>query len=304
MKNTTKATRILLLVIFCILDEVDGGGGTNSASCWMDENDSHSQTKCEAALSDERNQVETFYMTTAASITALISGSISAVSSILIIYLIRRSCIGLSSVYHQIMCGVSIVGVFTSAAFAVGKLPMPKNTIYSHSSWLVGNHTTCTIQGFVLTLFLPLAAMLNTILSEYFLLAISFKKRDAELKKYTKIASILPIIFSIFCLSASFFSSLEGFINPIPFDAWCVAFPYPYYCMDEGEDNDSCLRGNTNSAFVLLNKMLIAQLLIVMTLNIITLVSLMLVIIEVLRQESYINIGEGYGWHTTVGKRR
>jgi len=56
-----------------------------------------------------------------------ITGSISAVSSSLIIYLICRSKPKLSTIYHRIMFCMSVADILASTAMALTTLPMPRN---------------------------------------------------------------------------------------------------------------------------------------------------------------------------------
>jgi hypothetical protein len=53
------------------------------------------------------------------------TGSLSAVSSALIIYVILRSEARLSSIYHRIMFGMSLADICGSIAMALTSLPMP-----------------------------------------------------------------------------------------------------------------------------------------------------------------------------------
>eukprot|EP01083_Nonionella_stella_P124689 376679_1 len=138
MKNTiVPAARIVIMLLLLsvglqVVNGEDGAVGEGRCS-WMEGNSTaalyHNQ-RCKAALADERNHIQTFYMTRAACITAIISGSLSAVSSVVILYLIRKSSIGLSSIYHRIMCGLSVADVFASTAAAFGTVPLPKDVIY------------------------------------------------------------------------------------------------------------------------------------------------------------------------------
>ena len=167
MKTIAIITDILvLLVYFCqgihgentdTDTDIDTDTAKNSGSCWMDGGNSTAAFRpnqvCKAALEDERNLVNTYYMTSSASITALISGSLSAVSSLIILFLIRRSYIGLSSVYHQIICGISSADAVASTAYAFNTLPLLKDMIYNFDRrWVRGTQMTCTIQGFFIVI--------------------------------------------------------------------------------------------------------------------------------------------------------
>ena len=146
-KSGSPAHNLLLTLSLILLNRV-------SSNCWMEGNNTaafHHNQRCEAALADERNQTQTFYTTVAAFITALVSGSISVISSIVIICLIYRSDVGLSSVYHRIILAMSISDIIASTCMGASTLLLPKDMIYKQfAGWVWGNKTTCTIQGFLI----------------------------------------------------------------------------------------------------------------------------------------------------------
>jgi hypothetical protein len=59
------------------------------------------------------------------------TGFLSAISSMLIMYVIVRSSRGLSTIYHRIMFGMSVFDIFTSVAMGLTTLPMPKDDIWT-----------------------------------------------------------------------------------------------------------------------------------------------------------------------------
>ena len=83
-----------------------------------------------------------------------LSGSLSAVSSATIIYLIFRSQTRLSSIYHQIMLCMSIVDITSTLAMVLTTIPMPrempqeKELGFEWPGGRYGNHATCAAQGF------------------------------------------------------------------------------------------------------------------------------------------------------------
>ena len=88
------------------------------------------------------------------SIVPRITGTISSLSSLVIIFLIFRSDTKFSSIYHRIMFGMSISSFIASVALALTSIPMPKHMPLEDELGLhwpglrYGNTATCNIQGF------------------------------------------------------------------------------------------------------------------------------------------------------------
>jgi len=177
-----------------------------------------------------------------------LSGSLSAVSSATIIYLIFRSQTRLSSIYHQIMLCMSIADITSTLAMVLTTIPMPrempqeKELGFEWSGGRYGNHATCAAQGFLI--FSGSVAMFgfNAMLCLYYACAVAFQMKEKTIRKY-----ILPIIYGVPLVSGFGLSITALFAdsyNP-PTDLmsgyWCVANTYPTDC---SEKDDSCLRGN------------------------------------------------------------
>ncbi len=83
-----------------------------------------------------------------------LSGSLSAVSSATIIYLILRSQTRLSSIYHQIMLCMSMFDILANVGRVLAAIPMPrempqeKELGFEWPGTRYGNHATCAAQGF------------------------------------------------------------------------------------------------------------------------------------------------------------
>jgi hypothetical protein len=60
-----------------------------------------------------------------------VTGFLSAISSMLIMYVIVRSSRGLSTIYHRIMFCMSVFDIFTSVAMGLTTLPMPKDDLWT-----------------------------------------------------------------------------------------------------------------------------------------------------------------------------
>jgi hypothetical protein len=177
-----------------------------------------------------------------------LSGSLSAVSSATIIYLIFRSQTRLSSIYHQIMLCMSILDITSTIAMALTTIPMPrempqeKELGFEWPGGRYGNHATCAAQGFF-TLSGSIAMFgFNAMLCLYYACAVAFQMKEKNIRKY-----ILPIIYGVPLVSGFGFAItllFAGSYNP-PTDFmlgyWCVGTVYPAGCT--GKD-DSCIRGN------------------------------------------------------------
>ena len=124
-----------------------------------------------------------------------ITGSLSVVSSVLIIVLVLRSSTRLSSTYHRIMVGLSTTDIFSSTAMALTHLPFPRPGLspcidqYSYQGLRLGNTQTCTAQGFFLVFGQLSTYAYNAALSIYFACAIYFK-----LKKRTMQNRVEPVL--------------------------------------------------------------------------------------------------------------
>ena len=90
------------------------------------------------------------------SVSPRFSGGLSAISSAFVIYLIVRSEIKLSTIYHRIVFGMCCVDIIGSLACSLASLPMP--TEFPDDDWYdtwdgtrLGNTRTCEAQGFFST---------------------------------------------------------------------------------------------------------------------------------------------------------
>ncbi len=181
-------------------------------------------------INDERLGVETFATSATGIGTSITSSLISTSASILVIYIIMRSVNGLKSVYHRILCGMSVFDILQSLAIAFVTLPMPKDMIYQQFQGLVlGNDFTCRTQGFFVTVGSISGVMYNLMLSIYYLCSIRYDMSDDVFSK--RLEPWLHAI-SVFLgvLVASFVLYGDG-MKPNPAQSnWCATNSYPYYC--------------------------------------------------------------------------
>ena len=166
-----------------------------------------------------------------------ITGSISAVSSSLIIYLIYRSKPKLSTIYHRIMFCMSVADIMASTAMALTTLPMPRNddsywaetffggdlgTVYWRDQTKLGTRQTCAAQGFFFTTGMSTMFSYNGTLCVYYACAIALRMKEAKVrKKIEPFIHGLPLLSGLWPVIPSF---IYGFYNPTINDAWCTLF--------------------------------------------------------------------------------
>jgi len=163
-----------------------------------------------------------------------ITGSISAVSSSLIIYLIFRSKPKLSTIYHRIMFCMSVADILASTAIALTTLPMPRNddpywaeNNYGSVLWSdqtkFGTTQTCAAQGFFSASGTIIMFGYNGMLCVYYACAIAFRMKEARIRK--KIEPILLGFPLLVGLAPAIPSFMYGFYNLNNQDSWCTLLP-------------------------------------------------------------------------------
>ena len=221
-------------------------------SCCSAEKDAvHSyEERLQAALDDERTFIETVYTSWSGFIIVLLTGSISAISSALIIFIILRSFSGLSSTYHRFMFGMSISDVMASTAMLLTTLLIPKDTIYTQfEPKLLGNRSTCSAQGFFFTVGSNATFGYNASLCVYYLCAIKFKLKQSTIRNRCE-----PLLHtaSFLCgIIPSILYLIGNLYHPSPWDPWCTATLYPWYCgLKSVDDKENCMviQGNLTYA--------------------------------------------------------
>jgi hypothetical protein len=116
------------------------------------------------------------------------TGSLSAISSALIIYIILRSQTRLSSIYHRIMFGMSLADICGSIAMALTSLPMPSYMPqeevfgYSWAGTRLGNQYTCNAQGFFSTFGMASVLCFDVMLCVYYACSIAFSMKERNIK--------------------------------------------------------------------------------------------------------------------------
>ncbi len=208
-----------------------------------------SEDNLTAALANEDTFVKTLYTRWAGVSIAIVTSSLSAISSALIIFMILRSSSPLSSTYHRIMFGMSISDVFASTAMALSTSLLPKDAVYEQfEPKMLGNRTTCNLQGFLFTAGTNATFGYNAALCIYYLCAIKFKLKKVTMRK--KCEPFLHMMSLCCGLIPSILFYFGDLFNPTPWDSWCTATLYPWYCgLKDVVDKESCMIIESNRQY-------------------------------------------------------
>jgi len=202
------------------------------------------------AMNDPRADIETINTSWTGIVISTVSAAASLLGSAIIIFLILRSSAGLKTVYNRILFGMSLYDILQSIPIALTTLPMPKDMIYKQFDGIViGNATSCSIQGFIFVTGAAGAAIYNAILCIYYVCSIRFGMKDEIFRR------CLEPFLHLSVVSLSLFLAIWVWhyqqINPSPVQfTWCATNIYPYWC---GEDDEECSyqRGQPEVALIL-----------------------------------------------------
>ena len=194
-----------------------------------------------------------------ASLTPRLPGSLSTISSMLIIFIILcRSSTKLSSIYHRIMFGLSISDILFSAAIGLSTLPMPApgTNFWADTNRIggtrIGNTQTCTAQGFFFHYGLASIVCYNVSLCFYYLCAIGFKMKQENMQRYVEpFLHLVPAAVAIWLSVPHLFT--QGYNTG--FHPWCMVIPEPNFCQDN--DKYECERGASEDEFLVLDRRMV-----------------------------------------------
>lgn len=256
---------------------------------------SFDQETLNQTLNDDRTYVETTYTSMLGSVLPAVTGSISTVSSLLIIYIILISKKSLKTVYHRIMFVLSFYDIMASLAIAFSTLPMPKNMIYQQFEGLVlGNQASCTAQGFFFIFGANGIAAYSSALMLYYFGSLRLKWSESKIKRHME--PVLHFLSNLYAIYVGVSLLFTEAYNPTPLDSWCTAMTLPWWCPRErDEEGGTCHLRTKSGAYTTRLVMVVGSALIF----VITIACLILVIHGVYRQEkmlgTYTRTMEGAG---------
>ncbi len=180
-------------------------------------------------ISDNYGSVNAYMFSNAAWIIPTVTGSVSTVSSILIISVILRSSQeSRFTSYHIIMLFMSFWDAIASIGMALTTIPMPSDIqdVYPFSGKSFGNIGTCRAQGFLVTLGTMIALTSNCALNIYYLCAMRYNMAEDKIKR--KVLPIMLVIFTAFPLFIMFAALNLGQIHPQNISNHCSLGTDPY----------------------------------------------------------------------------
>ena len=148
-----------------------------------------------------------------------------------------------SSTYGRLIFGMSCMDIMQSLAYSLSTLPSPNTSTLSNSTWpLLGNSTTCSIQGFFLYTGNTGTTIYYCSLCMYYVLVVLKGMTLKSIKHRFEIYfHAIPLLFCFTC--GIFLAVTENFNNAI---SVCWIAPFPFACR---HDVDACTRGKNAMLF-------------------------------------------------------
>lgn len=170
-----------------------------------------------------------------------ITGSISFVSSAVMLYMILQSDIKLGTPFRRLIFAMCIVDLLQSGVSMLSTLPSPIDTPGIWGAY--GNTTSCTITGVIFQYSSSAMPLYMCSLCVHYL---CFVRRKVTQKTFIeKIEPLLHIIPNAWCFSVAAFLAAKKCINQA--DTVCWIAPLPYDCI-HNPDVD-CIRGEKSFVY-------------------------------------------------------
>ncbi|GFH43802.1 hypothetical protein CTEN210_00275 [Chaetoceros tenuissimus] len=158
----------------------------------------------------------------------LFSNIISAISCLVIFYVIFRSKERLRTTYHRIIAFFTTFIFISNISVGAGTLPMPKDNVYPFKGPMLGNDATCTAQGFAVTFAQLCYLPCNAWLAMYYVCVLVLK---LEARTISRFIEPLFYLFSIVSsLTVSLIYLKDEFYHADPLNAYCYTSRYPFHC--------------------------------------------------------------------------
>ncbi len=164
-----------------------------------------------------------------------VTGTLSFISSSIIIFMILQSEIKLGTPFRRIIFAMCLVDILQSGTSALSTLSSPKG---SPGIWgALGNDLTCSIAGFIFQFSSTAASLyMVSLLCHYFFFVQNKVSEGKFRKRIEPILHAVPIGFSLF---DALFLLFTGHLNQT--DAVCWIASVPYNCIYEADVE--CIRG-------------------------------------------------------------
>mmetsp|Transcript_7810 Transcript_7810/g.8599 ORF Transcript_7810/g.8599 Transcript_7810/m.8599 type:complete len:479 (+) Transcript_7810:191-1627(+) len=169
----------------------------------------------------------------AISITPMISGVLSFISSSTILVMILRSETKLNKPHRRLIFAMSFYDVLKSLTVIASRYPVPAGT----SMWAFGNSGTCSAQGFLNQVGSTGSPFYSFSLAILYLCIIKYDMREITFRK--KFEPFIHVIPNLWVWSTAIFLGVSGYMNNNGNGCWIA--PYPINCIDNPDVD--CIRG-------------------------------------------------------------
>ena len=163
---------------------------------------------------------EQFTMTKGGIILTIITGTLSAVCSVLFLNVIRMSNQKLSTTYHRFMVLMSIFDIMASLCMALTTLPMPSDDELRFDGPMLGNKVTCQMQGYFVQSGVVCSSSLYMCLIWYFVCRMTFQMPSGS------VAKIIEPIFILYSVASGLFGASftlsKDLLNSAPRTNYCA----------------------------------------------------------------------------------
>lgn len=141
------------------------------------------------------------------------SAGISAIGSVLIIYIIMKSNRKLSSTYHRIIFATSLAALVASIAIGLATLPLPRDdNNLTHEGLRLGNASTCIAQGYFIQFGLSSMMLYGASLWVYYCCSIGFQMNEIKTKKFVEpFLHLIPILIALVLATVPLFVPGGGY---------------------------------------------------------------------------------------------
>jgi hypothetical protein len=141
--------------------------------------------------------------------------------------------------YHRLLGAMCLYDLMESFWNFASTWPLPRGTPGAFAA--AGTRTTCTVQGFFLSMGIAVP-IYNASLSFYYLLVIRYNYTDETIRR--RIEPMMHLLALTFSFGVSFYSISTDLFNPA--NLWCWIAPVPNDCLDSWRygDEGNCERGD------------------------------------------------------------
>lgn len=151
----------------------------------------------------DQDYCNSFSLSRLSSYVTITGSTISLPFSVLTLFVIYRSRIQLSSVYHRIICATSVADIIKAFTRLLTNAPFPKDQIYPFGLSIMGGTTeTCEAQAFAQFVTMMASSLYFVGLCVLYVCLIRFRTSDEVVRKYIEpcihaVAFLPPISMAV-----------------------------------------------------------------------------------------------------------